>query len=37
LIPAAMGSVRQWQYGRTLHYGQPIPTEADIDIVFRLP
>lgn len=37
LVPAAMGAVREWRYNPTLFEGQPIETQEDISIVFRLP
>ncbi len=37
LVPPVMSAVREWRYQPTLFEGQPIETEEDISIVFRLP
>ena len=37
LIPAALIAVREWRYNPTLLNGQPIETQEDISLVFRLP
>jgi TonB family protein len=37
LFPAALAAVRQWRYNPTLLNGQPIETQEDISLVFRLP
>jgi TonB family protein len=37
LFPASLTAVRQWRYGPTLLNGQPIETQEDITLVFRLP
>ncbi|MGH9685077.1 MAG: TonB family protein [Candidatus Acidiferrales bacterium] len=37
LIPSAVNAVREWQYKPTLLNGQPVPTQEDITIAFRLP
>ncbi len=37
LIPAAVNAVREWQYKPTLLNGQPVSTQEDITIAFRLP
>jgi TonB family protein len=37
LFPAALTAVRQWRYNPTLLNGQPIETQEDISLVFRLP
>jgi TonB family protein len=37
LVSAAMTAVREWRYEPTIYAGQPIETEEDITIVFRLP
>jgi TonB family protein len=37
LIPAALTAVREWRYNPTLLNGQPIETQEDISLVFRLP
>jgi len=37
LLPAALSAVREWRYNPTLLNGQPIETQEDISLVFRLP
>ena len=37
LFPAALTAVRQWRYNPTMLNGQPIETQEDISLVFRLP
>ena len=37
LVEAAETAVREWRYGPTLLDGHPIQTQADINLVFRLP
>jgi TonB family protein len=37
LVEAAETAVREWRYGPTLLDGRPIQTQADINLVFRLP
>jgi TonB family protein len=37
LFPAALTAVREWRYNPTLLNGQPIETQEDISLVFRLP
>jgi outer membrane biosynthesis protein TonB len=37
LVGPAEIAVREWRYGPTLLDGRPIPTQADINLVFRLP
>jgi TonB family protein len=37
LVPAALAAVRAWRYNPTLLNGQPIETQEDISLVFRLP
>jgi TonB family protein len=37
LIAAARTAVREWRYNPTLLNGQPIETQEDISLVFRLP
>jgi TonB family protein len=37
LLPAALTAVREWRYNPTLLNGQPIETQEDISVVFRLP
>jgi TonB family protein len=37
LLPAALIAVREWRYNPTLLNGQPIETQEDISVVFRLP
>jgi protein TonB len=37
LVGAAASAVRQWRYSPTLLNGQPIQTENEISLVFRLP
>jgi TonB family protein len=37
LLPAALTAVREWRYKPTLLNGQPIETQEDISLVFRLP
>jgi len=37
LLPAALIAVREWRYNPTLLNGQPIETQEDISLVFRLP
>lgn len=37
LVEAAQTAVREWRYGPTLLDGHPIQTQADINLVFRLP
>jgi TonB family protein len=37
LVEAAETAVREWRYGPTLLDGHPIETQADINLVFRLP
>jgi TonB family protein len=37
LFPAALTAVHQWRYNATLLNGQPIETQEDISLVFRLP
>jgi TonB family protein len=37
LVPAALTAVREWRYNPTLLNGQPIETQEDISLVFRLP
>ncbi len=37
LFPAALTAVREWRYHPTLLNGQPIETQEDISLVFRLP
>lgn len=37
LAAAASNAVRAWRYAPTLYDGQPIATEEDIIVVFRLP
>jgi protein TonB len=37
LLPAALTAVREWRYNPTLLNGQPIETQEDISLVFRLP
>lgn len=36
LIPAALDAVRQWHYSPTLLNGQPIETQRQITVVFRM-
>jgi outer membrane biosynthesis protein TonB len=36
LAPLAMGAIREWHFKQTLLGGQPIETEADITVIFRL-
>jgi len=36
LAPLAMGAIREWHFRQTLLGGQPIETEEDITVVFRL-
>ena len=37
LLPAALTAVREWRYNPTLLNGQPVETQEDISLVFRLP
>jgi len=37
LLPAALSAVREWRYNPTVLNGQPIETQEDISLVFRLP
>jgi TonB family protein len=37
LFPAALSAVREWRYNPTLLNDQPIETQEDISLVFRLP
>jgi TonB family protein len=37
LVGSAEIAVREWRYGPTLLDGRPIQTQADINVVFRLP
>jgi TonB family protein len=37
LLPAALTAVREWRYNPTLLNGQPIETQEEISVVFRLP
>jgi hypothetical protein len=37
LLPAALTAVREWRYNPTILNGQPIETQEDISLVFRLP
>ena len=37
LLPAALSAVRQWRYNPTLLNGQPVETQEDISLIFRLP
>jgi len=37
LFPAALTAVRQWRYNPTMLNGQPIETQEDISLAFRLP
>jgi TonB family protein len=37
LFPAALTAVHQWRYNPTMLNGQPIETQEDISLVFRLP
>jgi hypothetical protein len=37
LITAARTAVHGWRYNPTLLNGQPIETQEDISLVFRLP
>ncbi|MGB8540763.1 MAG: TonB family protein [Candidatus Acidiferrales bacterium] len=37
LLPAALSAVREWRYDPTLLNGQPIETQENISLVFRLP
>ena len=37
LLPAALTAVREWRYNPTVLNGQPIETQEDISLVFRLP
>jgi TonB family protein len=37
LFPATLTAVREWRYNPTLLNGQPIETQEDISLVFRLP
>src|ERR1700683_4446653 len=37
LLAAALTAVREWRYNPTLLNGQPIETQEDISVVFRLP
>jgi len=37
LATAATDAIRQWQYKPTMLDGQPIETEADVTVTFRLP
>jgi TonB family protein len=36
LAPLAMGAIREWHFKQTLLGGQPIETEVDFTVVFRL-
>ncbi len=36
LVPAAMNAVRQWRYSQTILAGQPMETEEDVTVLFRL-
>lgn len=36
LVPAAMNAVRQWRYSPTVLGGQPMETEEDVTVLFRL-
>lgn len=36
LAPAAMNAVRQWHYSQTILGGQPMETEEDVTVLFRL-
>lgn len=36
LIPAATSAVQEWRYSQTLVGGQPVETEEDFNVVFRL-
>lgn len=36
LAPAAMNAVRQWHYSQTILAGQPMETEEDVTVLFRL-
>ncbi|NDQ55808.1 MAG: TonB family protein [Acidipila sp.] len=36
LAPAAASALRQWRYKQTLFGGQPIETEEDVTVVFRM-
>jgi TonB family protein len=36
LMPAAMNAVRQWRYSQTILGGQPMETEEDVTVLFRL-
>ena len=36
LAPAATSALRQWRYKQTLFGGQPIETEEDVTVVFRM-
>ena len=37
LVGSAEIAVREWRYGPTLLDGRPIQTQADINLIFRLP
>jgi periplasmic protein TonB len=37
LVPAAMDAAKYWQYVPALLNGQPVETEQDIEMDFRLP
>jgi hypothetical protein len=37
LASAASNAVRAWRYAPSVYDGQPIATEEDITVVFRLP
>lgn len=37
LAAAASNAVRSWRYAPTLYDGQPLETEEDVIVVFRLP
>jgi protein TonB len=37
LVSAALDAAKYWQYLPALLNGQPVPTETDIEIAFRLP
>lgn len=36
LVPATMSAVRQWRYSQTILGGQPMETEEDVTVLFRL-
>ena len=37
LVSAALEAAKYWQYLPALLNGQPVPTETDVEVVFRLP